>query len=351
MNMATEARARSPRPDGSDALTIVDHQAHWYPRSCVEALARRSTFPRVERTADGGYVLLVDENEAQPRMDVLTKDIDEHLAQADEAGIDMLVLGPATLAEVLHLPAAEAAELLEPIHQEYAAAQRAHPDRIACIAALPMQDPSVALDVLNHAVGDLGLCGVSLLAPNEGRPLVTEELLPVYARVGELGVPLFLHPALRTNTRPQTKTRRAEWCLAWTFHTALAALQLIDGGVLDEVPELAVVHPHLGGVLPYVAGRISAHAGVEAGSYAAEPLEYYLTTNFYADTAQATPAALHLAIEMYGIDRIVFATDHPFHPMDTLRHYVDDNVSPETAAQIYANRVPGLPVPASRSSS
>lgn len=33
---------------------IVDHQAHWYPRSCVEALVGRSDYPKVERGADGG---------------------------------------------------------------------------------------------------------------------------------------------------------------------------------------------------------------------------------------------------------------------------------------------------------
>jgi hypothetical protein len=38
----------------------MDHRAHWHPRSCVEALVDRSTFPKVERTA-GGYVLLLDD--------------------------------------------------------------------------------------------------------------------------------------------------------------------------------------------------------------------------------------------------------------------------------------------------
>lgn len=60
-------------------------------------------------------------------MDRLTLDVEEHLAQATAAGIDTLVFGPATLSEVLNLPPAEAADLLDRIHQEYAAARRAHP--------------------------------------------------------------------------------------------------------------------------------------------------------------------------------------------------------------------------------
>ena len=33
---------------------IVDHQAHWYPRSCVEALIGRSDYPKVVRGTDAG---------------------------------------------------------------------------------------------------------------------------------------------------------------------------------------------------------------------------------------------------------------------------------------------------------
>lgn len=327
------SQARLPAPG-----RIVDHQAHWYPRSCVEALIGRSTFPKVERGRNGEYVLWVDEGVGQPAIADLMKDVDEHLAEASAAGIDALVLGPATLAEVGHLPAPEAAELLGHIHEEYAAAQRAHPDRVACLAGLPMQDPSLALTVLDRAIGELDLRGVSLLTSNDGRPLVDDGTLAVYARIAELGVPLFLHPGLRSATRAHTRTFRREVGLAWMYQTADAALELIDGGVFDAVPDLVVVHPHLGGVLPYVAGRVS---GV-AGSKARYPLEHYLRTHFYVDTAAATPSALSLAVGTYGIDKVVFATDHPFLPMTALRRYVEENLSAEATGRVYANRVRGL---------
>jgi aminocarboxymuconate-semialdehyde decarboxylase len=325
---------------GNDNV-VVDYQAHWYPRSCVEALAGRSAYPKAERTADGGYVYLVDDGVSQPQMDKLTMDLEEHLARADAAGIGKLVFGPATLSEVLHLPAREAADLLDRVHEEYAAAQRAYPDRVAGLAALPMQDPAAALEVLNRAVGELGLRGVSLLTVNEGRPLASDDTLAVFARIAELGVPVFLHPALRSATVDRTRTFREEVGLAWMYQTALAALQLIDSGVLDAVPGLVVVHPHLGGVLPYVAGRISPLPG----SKAEHPIEHYLKTRFYADTAAATPAALDLAVRAYGADRLVFATDHPFGPMTALRRYVENNLPPQTASRIYANRIPGLSFP------
>jgi aminocarboxymuconate-semialdehyde decarboxylase len=332
-------RSTDSSPNGAGA--VVDHQAHWYPHAYVEALIGRSKPPRVERAPHGQEVLLLDDDCRQPFLDRLVSDIEVHLAQATAAGIDVLVLGPATLGEVLHLPANEAAELLGRLHEEYAAAQRAHEDRLACLAALPLQEPSVALDVLERAIGELDLRGVALVAANEGHPIVSDATIPVLARIAELGVPLFLHPGFRSPTRTYTRTRRAENGLGWMFHTAVAALELVDTGLLDAVPDLVVVHPHLGGVLPYVAGRVSRLDG----SRAAEPLEHYLRTRFYVDTAAATPAALELAIQAYGVDRLVFATDHPLLPMGTGRRYVDDNLSPQVAAQIYSNRVPGLRLP------
>jgi len=57
------------------------------------------------------------------------------------------------------------------------------------------------------------------------------------------------------------------------------------------------------------------------------------------------------AVESYGIDRVVFATDYPIYDMSAVRQQVEDTVGPQAARQIYANRVPGLrlPTPAARS--
>jgi aminocarboxymuconate-semialdehyde decarboxylase len=209
--MTHELSANWPQPDGLPPAPVVDHQVHWYPPSAVAMLRDRTAYPRAERGPDGGYALWLGEGLSQPLMDRLAVDVEEHVAQATAAGVDVLVLGPATMGEVLHLPAREAAGLLDHVHVAYAAAQRAHPGRLACLAALPMQEPAVALEVLDHAVGQLDLRGVSFLTTvDEGLPLVSEDSLAVFARVAELGVPLFLHPGFRSTTRLSTRSFREE---------------------------------------------------------------------------------------------------------------------------------------------
>jgi aminocarboxymuconate-semialdehyde decarboxylase len=318
---------------------IVDHQFHWYPRAYTDTLLGRKQYPRVEESAEGQYLHLAEG--AGHLLAPLTRELNEHLADASTCGIDAVVIGPGVLGDVLHLPGDEAAELLGRLHQEYGRAQREHPDRVACLAALPLQDPARALAVLDEAVRDHGLRGVSVLPYIEGRTIASEATLPVFRRIAELGVPVFLHPGYRTPTHRPGIESRLEIGLAWMYHTSVAALALIDSGILDACPGLVVVHPHLGGMLPYVAGRVNNIPGGRG----VNELSAYLRSRFYVDTVSSTPPALALACETYGAERIVFGSDHPYVPMAAMRTYLDANAGAKLASAIYANRVPGLRLP------
>jgi predicted TIM-barrel fold metal-dependent hydrolase len=205
-----------------------------------------------------------------------------------------------------------------------------------------MQDPALAPKVLDHAIGGLDLCGVSLLTTvDEKRPLVTEVSLRVFARIAELGVPLVLHPGfpvchpLRHPHHPRGR------------RPVLDIPDLADGaaagrrGRARRRPGPRRRAPAFGGVLPYVAERI----GSLPGSKARHRIEHCFETNFYVDTAARNPGPLQLAIEAYGIDRIIFATHYPFYDMSSVRQQVEDTVEPQASQRIYANRVPGLRLP------
>ncbi|SDT33674.1 amidohydrolase family protein [Microlunatus soli] len=334
----SRAADRSGRRDLVPESGIVDHQFHWYPRRYLDLLAGRRDYPRVEVVDGGARLLELDGDLTQPAVETLSADIDDHLSQAATAGIGQIVVGPATLGEILHLDPAEATELLSVLHQEYADAQARHPGRVAALAALPMQDAGAALKIMDQAIGELGLRGVSLLTANEGRPLVDEDVIAVYRQIAEHDVPIFLHPAGRAPLRAHARGFRQQVGLGWVYQTAAAALEIIDSGLLDLLPQLQFVHPHLGGVLPYVVGRVSPIPG----SRAAQPIEHYLRHNFFVDTAAQTPAALSTAIATYGLDRIVFASDHPFIPMTQMRALIEDQLTGTETTAIYANRVGNL---------
>ena len=92
------------------------------------------------------------------------------------------------------LPAAEAREASRIVNEEWADAQRRHPGRFFGAAAFPLQDTAMAIEELEHAVEVLGLRGVSIPGSIAGEPIDAPRLEPFYARVAELGVPMFIHP-------------------------------------------------------------------------------------------------------------------------------------------------------------
>jgi predicted TIM-barrel fold metal-dependent hydrolase len=96
---------------------------------------------------------------------------------------------------------------------------------------------------------------------------------------------------------------------------------------------------------------VAERIGLLGGSKARHRIEHYFRTNFYVDTAAGNPGALRLAIDAYGIDRVVFASDYPFYDMAEVRQQVEEAVGAQRAQQIYANSVPGLRLPTSTRSS
>ena len=118
-------------------------------------------------------------------------------------------------------------------------------------------------------------------------------------------------------------------------HTSAAAFNLIESGTLDACPSLTVLHPHLGGVLPYLLGRLERIQNERREL----PVGEYLRTRFYTDTVGRTPGQIRLAMQAYGPDRVLFGSDNPFEQMAWMKQYVIDEGAAEP---VFANVLPGL---------
>jgi predicted TIM-barrel fold metal-dependent hydrolase len=321
-------------------MGLIDHQTHWFPRAALDALVGRKRLPRVEKSG-AGYVLEIAEG-AQLALGSALVDLDVQLGEAAAHGVEVLVSSPVTLGEVMHLDGSEAAALLDELNAEVGRAQREHAGRFVGLAMLPMHDPARAREVLDRAILEHDLRGVCVLASIEGAPIGAQATLPVFRRIEELGVPVFLHPAVRSRSFPGAGRlvlggiSWSEAAIGWMYETALAGVSLVDSGVLDACPALEVVHPHLGGVLPYVVGRLDRMRPPEVPRSMLE----YLRTRFYTDTVGATPGALQLAASLYGPDRVLFATDFPFVPMAPGHAYVADGVEVGLREAILRNGLP-----------
>jgi len=82
------------------------------------------------------------------------------------------------------------------------------------------------------------------------------------------GKPILLHPA-RTREMPTIRPRNFQntkfaGVLGWPYETGVTLARLVFSGIMDRYPDLKVIAHHLGGVIPYLEGRV-AHSFDQLG--------------------------------------------------------------------------------------
>jgi predicted TIM-barrel fold metal-dependent hydrolase len=205
-----------------------------------------------------------------------------------------------------------------------------HPDRFAgFLAALPMNNPEAALAEAERATRDLGAVGFQIFSNVAGRPLDDPAFAPIFDWVHRASVPLFLHPARSERFSDYAAEQKSKfeiwWALGWPYETSTAMARLVFSGAFDRWPNLKVVAHHLGGIIPYLAGRVG-HGWDQLGKRTSDedyfavlkslkrrPIDYFKM--FYADTAEfGSLAATRCGLDFFGVDHVLFASDCPFEP-------------------------------------
>src|SRR5690606_34253929 len=101
-----------------------------------------------------------------------------------------------------------------------------------------------------------GICGIYMGTAIGDWDLSDERLLPVFERIADLGMPIFLHPLKVIGMEDRLKSYFLSNLLRNHFEASVAAAHLIFAGVMDRFPSLDIVLPHAGGALSFLAGRL-----------------------------------------------------------------------------------------------
>ena len=245
----------------------------------------------------------------------------ERIAAMDEAGIDVQVLSLAALG-VDKLAPAEQTAVLRSVHDEVAAAVKAHPDRFAAFATPGLKEPANAVKELERCVKELGFVGALFDGTTDGKFLDAPEFFPVLEAAAELDVPVYVHPA----PPPQQISdiyysglpgevghilSIAGW--GWHAENGLHTLRLIVSGLLDKLPKLKVIIGHMGEGVPYALARSSgilspvAHLKRSVADTFKE--QFYITTSGYF-----TRPPFECAREVFGFEHMMYSVDYPFSP-------------------------------------
>ena len=191
-------------------------------------------------------------------------DMDARLAFMDRMGVDAQLLSLAGLFGADSLPVEEAQPICETFNNEAAALQRSHPERFACLAALPFADMDAALAEYRRG-RELGLVGAVLPMNFFDSLEQAERLRPLFDLAEALGGHLFLHPGPRPDQRPDLKAGTpAPFSDNGVYRSSLevqnkvgqAMVTLLMTDFLDGYGNLTVHVANLAGTLPAIVERL-----------------------------------------------------------------------------------------------
>jgi uncharacterized protein len=253
------------------------------------------------------------------------------IADMDKSGIDFQVLSLAAMSFDA-LDPETASSLAHDVNDELADAVRAYPERIGGFATLALKAPDTAAAELERCVTRLGFHGALVNGTTGGLFLDDPRFLPVLEAAAHLGVPIYLHPA--PPPQPVSETYYsglsgdlgfflsiAGW--GWHAETGLHTLRLIVSGLFDRLPGLQLIIGHMGEGLPYALARsagILSHAALQLR----RPVADYFQSNIHCTTSgYFTVPPLRCALEVIGIDRLLFSVDYPYSPNTRGRTFLD----------------------------
>lgn len=182
-----------------------------------------------------------------------------------------------------------------------------YPETFIGVAQLPQfpgTDLSASVKELDRVVNELGFIGCNLNPdPSGGRwnsvPLTDPYWYPLYEKMVELDVPAMIHVSSSCN--PNFHATGAHYINADTT----AFMQLIQGDLFQDFPNLRFIIPHGGGAVPYHWGRYRGLADM----LKKPPLDEHVMKNVYFDTCVYHQPGIDLLVDVIDSKNILFGSE------------------------------------------
>lgn len=294
-------------------MRYIDSYNHFFPRRYYDALLETPAGTKDLGKRVRGIPALSDLDERRRVVDMF-----DDYAQVLSLGLPAVerLWGPDKAPEMARIGNDGLAEIVA-----------GHPRQfVGYSALLPMNVPEAAVKEAERVLAN-GANAIQLASNVNGRPLDEPEFWPIFEVIAKSGRPILLHPA-RTREMPDYPTEKHskyEICsvLGWPYETGVTLARLVFSGIMDRFPDLKVIAHHLGGVIPYLEGRVG-HSWDQLGARTSDedyasllkrlkkrPYDYF--KDFYGDTAvEGARAATVCGLDFFGAEHVLFASDCPF---------------------------------------
>jgi predicted TIM-barrel fold metal-dependent hydrolase len=312
----------------------IDVHTHFQCLDFVKHLQGRGTLPK--SVLDGGTYII----QCAPGLNVpaLPKiiDMEKKLRDMEDMKIDVAVLSHGIPFGPDVLSSQEADEWATRINDDLAGIIAAYPGKFVGLGSIGFGDCQRSIAEVDRCIKQLGFRGFQVFSNISSRLLDSSEFIPVLKHVGIIGAPIHLHPAIPLN--PIGLSAASLYLsLGFPYDNSLNVLRLIQSGLFDETLDLKLIVAHIGGVIPYLTGRIETYATPSAAFPDAprltHPIDHYLR-EFYVDTVCYHVEALECCYNVMGAKHMLYGTDHPFGRTDVAAELVEQLSCPASDREL-----------------
>ncbi len=266
-------------------------------------------------------------------------DTKRRLAEMDRLGVDMHLLS-LTSPGVQLFETDTAVALAQLANDRLAEVVAAHPSRFGGLASFAPQDPARAAKEMARAINTLKLNGFIVNSHTNDEYLDEPKFWPILEAAEALGRPIYLHPRCPSDgmAAPFRDYRMSAAIWGFQAETGTHAMRLILSGVFDRFPKLQIVLGHMGENIPFHLWRSDNWYKKRASAYPSKlaPSEV-MKRNIHITTSGVEHGpALRYAVEVLGVERVMWAIDYPYEDMAPAVAFMDGVEIPEAQrAAIY----------------
>lgn len=320
----------------------IDWHSHFIPPSVIDALRKRTAFPRIVKTEQCEQLQI---NDAPARIRFQPEshsNVEARIRSLDAAGVERQVWSWPALDS---LPREEAVPLTKLFNDALSEVIRHHSSRFSGLATLPLADVTLAARELNRAHRDLDLIGAVL--PSEVFLTVksVKAIAPILEVAQKWGSHIFVHPRFTPGPgepsilppgidNPLLRLGGLE--VQDRLTAAFFTLALTEA--VDAYPDVVFHLANLGGTVPFLAEWLERSSQQIRG----DKTVLSRLRRVYVDTSSFGPRSIRLAVDILGADRLLLGSDEPVFPQalaQAVQSVVDTPLSLEEKRIILDNTI------------
>lgn len=304
----------------------IDFEAHHYFPELMQYFSTRTEYPIYDPESISLHRSPDFTLKDPYRLIRLQESFEERIKTMDEHGVKMQVLSVSC--GIDYLTPEESITWSQKANDFVYSGMKAYPGRFQGFAALPIADLDASVKELERCMKELGFLGW-LVDSNFGNSYIDDDQhFPLLEKLAEYGGILYIHPTTPIIDRLKgLGSQLAAAPFGFGIDVSIALMRMICKGVFDKLPNLKVMIGHLGEVFPYTMRRMNDKI---RGYHSVAPAvnqklpEYYFKHNIWITTSgHFCPHAMRCAIDVMGLDRILFATDYPYERPEHVDQFFD----------------------------